>query len=212
MFKKLFGAALISSLLVGGFANATIITITSTELGLSGNDGNDCSGFFTIGPGDCAIFGPITDDGFGPDSTVISPAIAKFDVNDNNDGNILTLFDFDSIDGSEFDAPYLAGMGDITFNYTPTGDDPALRYWIAKARNSWTMNFDADATLCAGDDKFSVACLDSAASVTSGTFSGVALSHITFYDSLRQVPEPGTMALLGIGLLGMGMARRRVRR
>lgn len=44
--------------------------------------------------------------------------------------------------------------------------------------------------------------------------SGTALSHITIYGVTKpsQVPEPGSLALLGLGLAGLGVARRRRQR
>jgi hypothetical protein len=35
------------------------------------------------------------------------------------------------------------------------------------------------------------------------------ISHVTFFGNGAQVPEPGTMLLLGLGLLGLGITTRR---
>ena len=37
----------------------------------------------------------------------------------------------------------------------------------------------------------------------------LTVSHITLFDSTASVPEPGILAVFGVGLIGLGFARRR---
>jgi hypothetical protein len=192
-------------------SQATLITVTfPTGFDGMGNT-NDCSGVFGNFDDPCDV-------GLALDpATMISPIIAKYDVDEDlweiNTG-------FDSIDGSEWTlGDTNAGSGE-SWSYDPMGDDPAIRYWVAKGGNNgfnlfWvvpdgTMSCDGPAL----EDKYNLECLNAAVAQTSGPWStptGQGLSHITFYDSeeLPPIPEPGSAALLIAGLGGLLAAGRR---
>ena len=163
---------------------------------ISTGEGNDCSGAFGTFP-NCVVAADPTN-GIPNDT----PIVIKINFNDDGSFGLVEINPlYSSIDGTEFSFVFgQNGTGTGTWTYTPGTGDPDITAFVAKGGST----FNLFSTL--GD-------YTDVAYFTPNNPSGgpAGLSHMSFYNSGDdfQVPEPGTMALLGLGLLGIGLARRR---
>jgi len=212
--SALMAAAIVAGIGVSGGANAGYIATLSE---------NDCAGVFGIPFDTCAI-----PDAYDPNN---SPVIAKFD-NDTGVWEINTAL-FPGVEEEDFRLVRNAD-GSGTWTYTPdnNGDldgdgqddfDPLVTFYVAKGGNNF--NLFGNGTPVAGPFPAPQIYGQVGPYPNTNTWftptnpqngRPFGLSHVTFYDSAggggqQQVPEPTLMLLTALGLIGVGMVRRRGR-
>jgi hypothetical protein len=178
--------------------------------------GNDCAGVFGgTGGTECTIPSEYGDE---------SPIIIKFNTFDGDGVEFPSPPDvlieinsarFASITGNEFTFDCdNSGCTSGTWFYTPDSDDPVISFYVAKGGDQFNL-FSISGVPNNGPQQGTWFTPTGCGNSNSIVAQPCGLSHISFYDTDstpdEPVPEPGTLALLAAGLLGLGAAARRRR-
>jgi hypothetical protein len=172
-----------------GFASVSNATVV-----YAGNfSGNDCGG-----PGGFANCYATTTGTHQGATGGGSPTIYKF-----NNGGSEDFGNFASITGDEFVISYNGNTNVLSWTYTPGANDPEIHYFDTKQANGFALFYDLTSPITS----FSV-------DLDDYFLDNPGFSHVTFFDTgsttpPNDVPEPGTLAVFGLGLLGLGLAARR---
>jgi len=129
-----------------------------------------------------------------------SPTIYKLNYNSGSFGNP-ALGSFASITGSEFSVSFDSTSHVLTWTYTPGASDPEIHFFTIKQGNSHYLFYDLASPI-------------TTFTLDLDTLGYNSLSHITWFGTAGTtttagVPGPDALALLGLGLLGLGAAVRR---
>lgn len=194
-FRKQVIAALFAATAGAGAVNTANAALVATIAG------SDCSGVFGQGFENCQIPAQYSDDP--------SPIIAKFNFNANGSAGLIEINSlFPTVTADDFSIAFnSSGVG--SFTYFPDAGDPLITFYVAKGGPNFNL-FSND------DDPNS----GSFFTPVNGGGNSAGLSHISFYDTgadvggspPQEIPEPGTLGLLGLAMAGAAFTARRRRK
>ncbi len=191
---------------VSGPASAALISVGAYECGTSGSVGialgdvTAVNGATVYSAENC--YGAVYGNDPGPGGQIstednIYDFLTKYDVGEGTEGVDIGL-----------DAP-AASSGTFTFSSPQSFE--SMWMVVLKASNCWAGWTFAPGTYSGGNFSIGFRSVAAAEACAGETGEAPALSHISIYaGGSSMVPEPGTLALLGAGLIGIGLVRRRM--